>query len=279
MSDARESRSAGDLAGQDFWQNVWEDSLLPQGVRTDGSSVRDSAFIESLRRSLSMAQNVDRVIELGCAGSVWLSLLATHFGLSVAGLDYSERGCELSRAVLARDGVVGDVRCADIFSAPDDFAGAFDAAVSFGVVEHFENTADVIRAAAAFVRPGGLVITEVPNLTGLAGAMLKRANRPVYDAHHALGRGDLSAAHGAAGLEVLSCEYVMSIGPSVVSLHTADGYSVGAGWRRAVSLLHRVSDIVWRLERRMGRRFPGSRVLSPFIWCVARVPQGSAAAE
>ena len=272
MSEFDERRTEGDLAGREFWEDVWADSELPPRVRTDGTSARDDAFIVELDRALADYTGAKRVVEVGCARSVWLSHLASSHGLEVSGLDYSPEGCELCRRVLARDGVEGDVRCADLFAPPDDFVRAFDVGISFGVVEHFERTRDAVAAVANLVTPGGIVVTEVPNLAGLAGAVLRRANPTLYAAHRVLDRAALRRAHEDAGLEVLRCDYVMSTGFSAVTVQPSQTSGVSAKfWPRAVSALHRLSDLVRRIERRTGT-FPRTRVLAPFVWCVARVP-------
>ncbi len=272
MTEFDERRTEGDLAGREFWEGIWTDSELPSRVRTDGTSARDDAFIAELDRALADCAGAKRVVEVGCARSVWLSHLASSRGLEVSGLDYSAEGCELCRRVLARDGVEGDVRCADLFAPPDDFVRAFDVGISFGVIEHFERTRDAVAAVAGLVRPGGIVVTEVPNLAGLAGAVLRRANPPLYAAHRVLDRAGLRRAHEDAGLEVLRCEYVMSTGFSAVSVQSSrTPGSSQKFWSRVVSALHRLSDLVRRVERRTGT-LPRTRALAPFVWCVARVP-------
>jgi len=81
---------------------------------------------------------------------------AKEFGFKVYGIDYSEIGCKQAREVLSNTGVEGNVICAIFFSPPENLIDAFDVVVSFGVVEHFEDTAG-IAAFSRFLKPNGIL--------------------------------------------------------------------------------------------------------------------------
>ncbi|MDT8287716.1 MAG: methyltransferase domain-containing protein, partial [Elusimicrobiales bacterium] len=193
-----------------------------------------------------------------------------EFGFRVAGLDYSPAGCGLAREVLKSAGVEGDIICADLFTPPERLEGGFDAVVSFGVVEHFDDTAACVKAMAAFIKPGGVLVTSVPNLTGWIGVLQKLVNRPVYDIHRVILPEGLREAHEAAGLEVLECGYFVSTDFGVNNL---TGIRTGTpSWllkRILLSLLARVSRTVWLLEETIGE-LPAGRPFSPYIFCAAR---------
>ena len=42
--------------------------------------------------------------------------------------------------ILSIEGVKGDIVCADFFSPPESMIEEFDVVISFGVLEHFEDT-------------------------------------------------------------------------------------------------------------------------------------------
>ena len=116
----------------------------------------------------------DALVEVGCARSAWLPYFGREFGFGLHGLDYSELGCEQERTILVESGLAGEITCADLFAPPRALLGAFDVVVSFGVVEHFSDTGAVTAAMAALLRPGGLLITVIPN---------SRRDRPDRAAH------------------------------------------------------------------------------------------------
>jgi 2-polyprenyl-3-methyl-5-hydroxy-6-metoxy-1,4-benzoquinol methylase len=117
-----------------------------------------------------------------------LPFLAVRYSLSVTGLDYTKAGCESARRVLQHNGVVGRIVLADLFDPPNDLLVTFDAVVSFGVVEHFDDTASAMKSVSEFCRPGGFVITSVPTMRGIYGLVYRLFNRPVYRLHHPLSR-------------------------------------------------------------------------------------------
>lgn len=265
-----------DKAGKKYWEDSWAGADLPAPV--DPRDMRLKNRVNRLfHRKFSglfggALPGGSRLLEVGCAKSAWLPYFSREFGLRVAGLDYSPAGCELARQVLGRSGVEGEIICADLFSPPQALAGAFDAAVSFGVAEHFDDTAACIKAVASLVKPGGLIVTSVPNLTGWIGAVQKLVNRPVYDIHRLLSPESLRAAHGAAGLEVAECGYFIS---SDFGVNNLTGLRAGtASWllkKVLLGLLARASMLLWLFEEAIGE-LPANRLSSPYIVCVARRP-------
>jgi SAM-dependent methyltransferase len=210
-------------------------------------------------------------LEIGAARSTWLPYFNREFGFQVAGIDYSEVGCTQARAILDRAGVDGTIVCADFFSPPAELLGAFDVVVSFGVAEHFRDTPAALARFAGFLKPGGLMITSVPNLTGLVGWIQKRVGRKIYDIHVPLDRDDLSLAHQRAGLNVRACGYFMSANFSV--LNFAD-WPRGLAYTLAVKLESALTMLVWALELR-GLKIRPNKLTSPYVVCLATKPAPS----
>jgi 2-polyprenyl-3-methyl-5-hydroxy-6-metoxy-1,4-benzoquinol methylase len=46
---------------------------------------------------------------------------------------------------------------------------AFDVVISFGLIEHFEDTDACLKAISQFIAPQGLLITFIPNMEGFPG--------------------------------------------------------------------------------------------------------------
>jgi SAM-dependent methyltransferase len=208
------------------------------------------------------------LIEIGCAQSVFLPYFARYFGFRVAGLDQSELGCERSRQILERERIQGEVCCADLFNPPGALLGRFDVAISFGVVEHFDDTSKPLSGIARFLRAGGKLVTFIPNLTGTLGAYQRLLDRPLYDAHVVMDRERLAEAHRLAGLEVESADYLMPFSLEVLNVE---------GWKNRVArmLFSRAhtaaSRLVWMIDDRLVRLRP-NHWTSPYVVCVARRP-------
>lgn len=261
--------SAGDKAGKEHWSQVWSKRSLPKPVDPRARGPRRYVLQAFHRQFVRAFEGRDtkgqRLLEIGCGRSAWLPYLAREFGFQISGLDYTEIGCEQERDILARAGIPGEIVCADLFDPPERFVGAFDAVVSLGVVEHFQDTAGCLRACARYLRPGGRIITEIPNMRGLVGWVAKVTNRPNYDVHVPLDREELVQAHRDAGLDVLWSEYVL---PMDVSLFGVGG--IGPRWLRlpAVGAASAVASVVWALDAR-GLVPAPNPVTSPYIFCVA----------
>jgi SAM-dependent methyltransferase len=255
-----------------YWDDMWLTDALPTsldfssgvGVKPVSRHVRD--FVVAHVEPLGPAP---AIIEVGCGGSVWLPYFRKVLGWRAAGVDYSPRGCALARRVLDRAGVDAPVHCCDLFAPLPELIETFDAVVSFGVVEHFVPTSRVIEALARFIRPGGIVVTMVPNMVGWLGMLQKRLNRSIYELHVPLSPELLAQAHADAGLEVLQASYISTADFYVGIEGKAEEALFGA--RIALKAMQFLSKVLWLAEN---LSFPVSSTarLSPYVGCAARRP-------
>ena len=261
-----------DRAGRDYWDHAWENEEFPDDIDPSSRRIwahRDQLFHRAFQKLLSHTPSPS-VLELGCARSAWLPYFASHHQAAVSGLDYSPRGAEQSAARLRREGIPGDVRCADLFDPPADWRGKFDVVVWFGVAEHFDDPTKAIRAAAEFLKPGGLLITEIPNLVGAAGWIQRVFNKAVYDIHVPHSRESLTYHHLAAGLEVVHSEYAVPIDFGVVEIGGATNDALLPAKKRILYGLRLLTGAMWWIDRRI--RLPVTRLLSGFVIVAARKP-------
>jgi 2-polyprenyl-3-methyl-5-hydroxy-6-metoxy-1,4-benzoquinol methylase len=258
-----------DKAGTVYWDNVWEGHTMPTPVDPRVGGLRqyqNYRFHGLFSRVLSGHKGSNqRLLEIGAARSTWLPYFSREFGLQVTGIDYSEVGCEQARAILDAAGVEGKVVWANLFAPPPELLGAFDVVVSFGVVEHFADTSDTLASFAHFLKPGGLLITSVPNLTGLSGWIQKRLGRAIYDIHVPLDKGTLDMAHRRAGLQVRACGYFMSANFSVLNFSDCPA---GFARKAATKLVSAITLLIWALESR-GLRIRPNKLTSPYVVCIA----------
>lgn len=246
-----------------YWDEFWRRA----SGRTSDSYYRrrlDRAFANALA-GLDTAGM--RLLEVGVGGSEYLPYFHRRFGFAVGGIDYSETGCESARKLLAANGTPGEIRQADMFVPPADLLGSFDVAVSLGLVEHFQETAGAVAAVAAFARPGGRMLTVIPNMKGLYGILFKLFNRQAYDTHVPLDLVELIQAHRDCGLLNVGGEYLLGL-PGVV-----DGgrYEPARLRRYFRKLAYPVSKAYWALEEK-GVGVPENAFSSPYIICTAELP-------
>jgi 2-polyprenyl-3-methyl-5-hydroxy-6-metoxy-1,4-benzoquinol methylase len=262
----------GDKAGEEFWEEWWKRTRLPAPLDPQRRGLKTYVvrrFHHTFERIFAGYDTSSmELVEVGCAQSAYLPYFAKQFGFKVSGIDRSEMGCDRARKILEREGVKGEVYCTNFFSVPAQLMGRFDVVISFGVIEHFEQTAEALRAMAKLLKPGGRMFDDIPNFTGVLGKYQKLLDRVMYDAHVPMSREALASAHRQAGLEIESCDYFLPICLEVINVER---------WPR--NLLHwftirshtAISRAVWLVDDHIVR-LPQNRWTSPLIYCVARKP-------
>jgi len=258
-----------DKAGKQYWDMIWGTYDMPKEVnpRYEGlPNYINRRFHEYFCQIFStMNTQGKNILEIGCARSVWLPYFAKEFGFKVYGIDYSEIGCQQAIQSLSNEDVAGEIVCADFFSPPDSMVGVFDVAISFGVVEHFQNTAECIAAFSKFLKPGGLLVTNIPNLCGLNGFIQKMINRSIFDIHVPINKKSLLSFHQINGLRMISCNYFLFMNLGVLNFENLKG---GLLYTVAVRLRSLINQVVWIFERAIPVLKP-NRWSSPYINCVA----------
>jgi cyclopropane fatty-acyl-phospholipid synthase-like methyltransferase len=268
---------SGDRAGEQYWSKLWSESDLPRAVDPTDRSLRNHLrrrFVRYFDQHLVTTRGPSvELLEVGCARSVWPVYFARAYGMRVAGLDYSAVGCEQSRAMFARDGVEGEVVQGDLFAPPEALLGRFEYVLSFGVVEHFEDTTTALASMARLLKPGGRMCTFIPNQVGVMGAVQKRLDRRFFDMHVPLDEPALRRAHESAGLRVLDSRYFMATNFGVLNHST---YATGSAAARVRAVARQVfvalSAAAWLLEDTVGIELPATRAFSPYAACIAAKP-------
>lgn len=265
-----------DKAGKKYWNNIWEATENARAINPRVLSPKNwvnRRFHRWFVRLFGLPPRRSLVLlELGCGASGWLPYFSKEFGFQVSGIDYSPIGCGLAEQILEHSEVDAQVICCDLFDPPKYMEEAFDVVVSFGLIEHFEDTVSIVKAASKFLKPGGMLITSIPNMTGLIGYLQRTLNKPVYDVHKLLDQNMLRSLHECAGLKTIECEYFLATNFGVCGL---DGVRtttpVGFLKKAFVGGLSRMSMLIASIEDRVGE-FPARKFASPYINCVARKP-------
>jgi 2-polyprenyl-3-methyl-5-hydroxy-6-metoxy-1,4-benzoquinol methylase len=263
-----------DKAGENYWSEVWERSTLPDPLDIDSKSLNSYPYriLDKLFRDIF--KDIDtkgkKLLEIGCGNSVLLPYLAKEFGFEIYGIDYSKKGCKQSELILERDGINGVIMCEDAFNPNKELLNSFDVVCSFGVAEHFLDTSGTLKSFSDFLKPGGILVTSIPNMKGATGFLHKWLNKPVYDIHVPLDREDLKNALTKANLTPLVCEYFLAIS-FAITLDGIDGKPIPNYMIKKVfiKILRYSSKLIWILEMIFGTLRPG-RLLSGGVITSAR---------
>lgn len=152
-------------------------------------------MLRPLRHGL--AGRAARILDAGCGtGGLLRALRSCDDKWRPEGLDFSPRACALARE---RTGLA--VTEGSITALPFDDA-TFDAIVSADVVCQVEDGAGAVGEFARCVRPGGLVVVNVP-----AFMWLWSYHDDTCETKHRYTRPELADLFRAAGLEVMTATY------------------------------------------------------------------------
>lgn len=223
----------------------------------------------------------DRIVEIGCGSSRWLRYFDEHWHAEVWGIDYSPSGHQQAQAQMDSEEKKRRILSGDFFAENALPRGYFDVVYSWGFVEHFSDVPFVLRRCAGLLRPGGRIITVIPNFAGWYGPLQKTLGRDIFDMHHIMDAELLHRYHLDAGLEpVLTARYQGCFAPLLVY------WTVCNRWLPPLTKLATLATkifqqaVCWTLSLfRIDRE---SRALSPWITGIYRLagpssatPQGS----
>lgn len=254
------------LTDKTYWEGTYSRRKNHLSLSVDGFVNYSNRLILSKLLEMDMKKN-KRVLEIGAGDSVWLPYLAGRFPSSqFVGVDYSENGCALLSERANSAGVSIDVVDEDMFVQNSRLHGAFDIAISFGVVEHFDNLGLVLAAKKRYLKRGGVMFTLIPNLAGVMGPLVRIWNREVYDKHNPHDWISFLRGHQQAGLEVISGGYVGSSDFGVLSSCFPERR--GLQWQMS-RVLVAASLATWWIEEKVGN-LPSSKIFSPYIYAISQ---------
>jgi cyclopropane fatty-acyl-phospholipid synthase-like methyltransferase len=264
--------TVSDKAGEQYWSSVWKKMDLPDSIDVNNKSLSNHlniAFHKTFQLLLSGHDlSGKKLLEVGCGNSVWLPYFAKQYGVFPFGLDYSEHGCQQARAILKRENLAGEIYHADMFSPPQHLVEQFDVVVSLGVVEHFTNTSEAIKALKIFLKPRGLLLTSIPNHAGFLGWLQKIINRPVYDIHVILDKEMLVEAIEKTGMKSLKATYLPGCS-LYVNMDVVENKPAFSDFKKFLATCAGLkTKAIWMIEKITGR-IPPSKWFSPAILSLA----------
>ena len=242
-----EAEARASLTDEAYWDERWGSVRLPALV---DEGIRWQLAMAGVFRRFLQHDPAISIFEIGCAPGRWLVWFHRTFGYAAFGCDLSRAAAETARANLAMSGVPGEIYTGDITKEGDLPDKQFDVVVSLGVIEHFSDPEPVVRRHVDFVKPGGMIILNVPNLAGSVNHWLLRRARlqPLIDVHN-LKTMQLETFHAMANrlkLEVRFIGHVGGFDPGLVVYN----HSYTSRWKRPL-----VFYALWALEK-VTRRFP-----------------------
>ena len=200
------------------------------------------------------------LLEIGCGNSYFLPYFHHAFGMEVSGIDYEPTGVDLANRNLMEAKCPATAYHCSLFMPWRKLQEKFDYVVSFGLVEHFQESTEAVRAHAFFLKPGGTLFITAPNMRGINGILQKAVNPKVFSMHIQHDCGTLHKAFLGAGLANIDTKYFCSINTEAVNYE--GGYRYGSVIKR---LFHLLSVLVWDFEHGFRAGLPAVKSFSPYI--------------
>jgi 2-polyprenyl-3-methyl-5-hydroxy-6-metoxy-1,4-benzoquinol methylase len=157
---------------------------------------RLAALLAALADARIPLQAPLRVLEVGCGSGVLADQLERHTAWNVDGADLSMAALE--RCAPRR----GEALYYDVTEERAELLGRYDVVVLFDVLEHLSAPREFLRSALAHLRPGGLLLVNVPALPALDSAYDRAAGHL-----RRYTRRTLATALDGLGLRMLSLRY------------------------------------------------------------------------
>ncbi len=256
------------LTDQLYWNEVWQftDDYASAPSPRVLQAMTDRFLVAAFAANLGPGR---RFVEIGAGGSQWPGHVARTLRADAWGIDFSRPGLELAARAAAdvRDRVT--LVEGDLFDRAKLPAHAFDVVYSGGFVEHFPAPGAVMERFLELAAPAGVVVTLVPNLGGLNGAVQALADPDTFARHVVHTPSSLDAAHAAAGLvPAAPARYLDFIDLGCVNLSRLARRLPRTMWRAlsyALSLMRRAG-----IALSLRTDADGGRLLAPMIGGVYR---------
>ncbi len=230
-----------------FWTEHWGGL----GIEALGHGLERTDLWRGFRRWLPPGATV---LEAGCGPGHWVKFLREK-GYEAVGMDLSEPGLQSSLRVAPSLRVARG----DLMATPFQ-NDAFDAYVSLGVIEHFEEgPQQVLAEALRVVKPGGIFLFSVPFMNWVLRFKLLRKEGKQYSDDsgvfyaYVLTRRELKRLLAQAGMEVLTTFYYEVEGsvqkrlPVVGELKAKIKENRSPWVQKMLPLLHETWDLFIRL--------------------------------
>jgi len=185
------------LTTKDKWEDVWGNVRLPY-VTTPNYDIK-----KQLESRLPKT-NQHSFIEIGCAPGGYMAWFNRTFGYKVSGIEYAEKAAAMTIKNMEVQGIDADVLVGDFFA--HDFSQKYDVVFSAGFIEHFRNMNPVVERICNLSKR--FVVTIVPNIYGINGAISKTIRPGVYAEHNPIDVPTLELIHRNCGMKTLFCNYV-----------------------------------------------------------------------
>jgi len=248
------------LASKESWEKRWQQQDLR--IEFDPKIAMFVDLHRIFNTYIPKGRNL-RFIEIGAYPGQYLWYFHRFFSHQVYGLEYTNDAFLRMQKHPSLREINAKFINADFFEYQPNPAELWDVVASFGFVEHFTDTREVVARHFEFVKPNGLVIIVIPNHAGLCGTIMKYVDIKKHKTHNLMSYDDLeNSFNHCSPSEILFGGYLGHIGFWNTCL-----YETIKPKGKLIYFIVRAP--LWLVEK-AGKVLKESRLFSPYSVIIAR---------
>ncbi len=169
---------SNELTDKAFWANYWE---TKKGL---AFAVPSTHTFSKLLKKIVKENNTTTAIELGGFPGYYAIFLKKYLGLKTTLFDFYVHKPVLKEVLQANQLDTSDIEVieGDLFTyQPKE---QYDLVLSCGLIEHFNDTKDIIARHLPFLKPGGTLFITLPNFVSVNGWAQRRYDQSNYEKHN-----------------------------------------------------------------------------------------------
>ncbi|WP_374949689.1 class I SAM-dependent methyltransferase [Mucilaginibacter sp.] len=166
------------LTDRAFWKAFWESR---KGLIF---KIKPNYVFGDILAGIIKEKGIQNAVELGGFPGYYAIYLKKYQHLKTTLLDYFIHPGLVNELLQVNDMQPGDIDIveADLFTYQP--AEKFDLVLSFGLIEHFNDTRFIINEHLKFLKPGGTLFITLPNFKSVNGWVQKNFDKDNYDKHN-----------------------------------------------------------------------------------------------
>jgi len=166
------------LTDRAFWKSFWESRI---GLIF---YLKPNYIFGNILADLIAKKNLKTAVELGGFPGYYAIYLKKYQHLETTLFDYFIHEGLIDQLLVANGLQHGDINIieADLFEYKTKTL--YDLVLSFGLIEHFNDTKSIIESHLQFLKPGGVLFITLPNFKSVNGWVQRKFDRENYDKHN-----------------------------------------------------------------------------------------------
>jgi 2-polyprenyl-3-methyl-5-hydroxy-6-metoxy-1,4-benzoquinol methylase len=166
---------------KDVWNDYWENKNELDKTDTEKyyASYTGRMMCKALRALIPETLKNYKAIDIGCGEGLYFKFLKNSGASIVVGADSSQKILDICK----NNNTFSTTVCVDITKNIPFNDNTFDVLICLGLIEHMENPHKILNEFHRLLKPGGILILEMPNKMNI-GTFLKLRQAERFKMNH-----------------------------------------------------------------------------------------------